>query len=162
MFSCMYIYRIFCFFLLLSTVVTGCTLNVDKVKLIQTFQSIIPTNDGSSIPLLQTNMVSEMLLNNIVNNLFVLGVKTICHNNSTCDLDLCDERIHLKVILFSIIGNFVNGDLDEHDALAHICIDTQTGLLKRVHKSWWTRLMLADALLVITVTLLAKRVWEKG
>lgn len=148
------------FFLTCVALATGYTLQIEKGVLVKAFQSIIPTNDGSVI--LQTDKVSELMLSNILNNLSVLGVKAICHDsNSTCELDLRDEETHLKIVILSIIGNFVNGDLDEHDSLAHLCIDTHTGLLKRVYKSWWTRLMLTDTLLVITVTLLAKRVWGK-
>ena len=144
---------------LVSRTRAQCVLSVQKPFLVQQFQAVVPTSDGSALDPAYASAVSELLVANIVNNLAAIGVNASCVGDA-CGLDLCDTQIHVRVVLLAILGNFLNGDLDQHDSLAHLRIDTHTGLLVRVYKSWWTRLMLTDLLLVITVTLLAKRVWD--
>ena len=65
------------------------------------------------------------------------------------------------MFMLAVLGNFLNNDLDTGDAVAHVRIDTSTGLLRRVHTSWWTRMMLTDTLLVLAVIMLVRRSTEK-
>ncbi len=118
---------------------------------------MIPTADGSSL-VAQDSI--DVLLQNIHSNVHALGVAMSC-DTDTCVITVPDIQTHARVLMLAVLGNFFNNDLDAGDAVAHIRVDTATGLLRRVHTPWWTRTMLTDTLLVLAVIMLAKRSMEQ-
>jgi hypothetical protein len=105
-------------------------------------------------------VIRDILVQNIRNNMHAIGVDMWCESDN-CVFTVHDTETYAKVFMLAVLGNFLNQDLDTNDALAHIRIDTATGLLRRVHTSWWTRMMLTDTLLVLAVIMLVKRSIER-
>lgn len=121
--------------------------------IMSSFQKVMPTTDGSAL-VSQTAM--DVLLKNIAGNMHSIGVDMVCGSVS-CTFTVDNIETYADVFMHAILGNFFNEELDTGDALAYIRIDTATGLLRRVHTSWWTRIMLSDVMLILAVVMLAKR-----
>ena len=128
-----------------------------RAQVFASFQTVIPTADGSTLTGEDT---AGLLVQNIESNMGALGVRMRC-NATTCEFTVPDAPQHTRVLMLAVLGNFLNHDLDAGDAVAHVRIDPATGLLRRVHTSWWTRVMLTDTLLVLAVIMLVKRSMEQ-
>lgn len=134
-----------------STPVSVVSVGVQDIT--SSFQKLMPTTDGSA---LVSNTAMDVMLKNIAGNMRSMGVDMVCER-AVCTFTVYDTETYANVFMHAILGNFFNAELDVGDALAYIRIDTATGLLRRVHTSWWTRIMLSDVLLVLAVVMLAKR-----
>lgn len=137
----------------------SCMLSVPLSDVMSSFQHLVPTADGSFLAA-PNGTAGVMLLQNIHNNVHAIGVDMTC-DTQTCVFSVPDTQTHANVFMLAVLGNFLNVDLDPGDAIAHIRIDTSTGLLRRVHAPWWTRTMLTDTLLILAVVILVKRSFEQ-
>jgi hypothetical protein len=142
-------------FLLFPACDATCNISVPLADLLQVFQAVIPTTDGSVLA--SAGVPGTRVLLNIRNNVRALGGMLECGPDAVCVLSFPVPHDVVKVSMAAILGNFMNDDLDLDDALAHIRVDPVTGLLRRVHTSWWLRLVIADTLLVLAVIMLGRR-----
>lgn len=118
------------------------------------FQDVIPPSGGSVIS--ENVVAGGALIHNIANNLRVLGLAIECMDKM-CYIDMGDPLTQTRVLMLAILGNFVNKDLLDDDAIEHLQVDTATGLVRRAHSDGWTRVMLTDILLVLAVVMLGVR-----
>lgn len=132
----------------------GDCLLVQEREMMRVFQEVIPSSDGSLLAPGTEN--GETMVQNIKNNVKVLGLAMYCEGG-VCEIDMSDTYIQTRVLMLAVLGNFVNTDLKDDDAIEHLQVDTGTGLLRRAHSNGWTRVMLTDVLLVLAVVMLGLR-----
>lgn len=115
----------------------------------------IPMSDGSSMQL-EEGGVSETLMNVFRNNMHAMGMQTAC-GEIECTISPRKNGMCADILVAAMMGNFLNGDLEEDDSLATITIDVETGLLRREKAKQVLRSVFVDFLLILTIVMLVKR-----
>ena len=100
--------------------------------------------------------ISETLMNVFTNNINAIGMQTAC-NETQCTRSSQKNEVCADVLVTAMMGNFLNGDLEEDDSLAKITIDVETGLLRREKAKQELRSVFIDFLLIMTIVMLVKR-----